>query len=715
MRPSRWSICLAVLACASLLISACDGWLETSGSRTEPQDNRFRPHPAPSNAENHSNNNNSSDPSQPAPSLDPGTDTSELSCDGVQPPGETPLLRLTEREYNNTVRQLFPDLELSSFEIPGDEQLGPFKLNFSSSVGQVVAERYQAASETISEKAAQKFATVTDCQSSGGPEQVDSREAEQVGSDVGQSQGEFWNVWSNGDLSAQIEFPSSGTYTIRAVAAGTKADGVGPNMQIQIDGSTIREETVDATQDSPQAYEATADVTQGTHSVGVEFTNDKNTDNEDRNLLVDKLVVLKSGIDAGQIDGCMDQFITDFATQAWRQPLSSEQQSRLKSLYDSAVDQYDAKFGLRVLVEAVLQSPRFVYRFKTGETDNADNGAVPLTDFETASRLSYFLWNSGPDAELLEAAKNGELSTKEGIRKQADRMIEDQRARDTLNRAILSIFGLRDFEDNDKESGDIDKATRQAMKEETLAFIDHVLWEADGRLETLLTAEYAFVSPQTRSTYSNVDVPDGNGMQRVTFDQDAPRAGILTQPAILSRYGWGEGSVHRGVFLSHTMLCSRPPDPPNELKNPPKRTEGESDRSQAQDRMEHQQCGTCHRRMEPMGLVFDRFDAEARYRETDEHGNELTMNGKLVGTDNQDGEVNGPKELARRLADSDRVERCFTQQWLKRALARVPTQKEACAMKTVSEALDQSDGDLKEMFVAITTTEAFRYKPAPSE
>ncbi|MFB6375097.1 MAG: DUF1585 domain-containing protein, partial [Bradymonadaceae bacterium] len=147
----------------------------------------------------------------------------------------------------------------------------------------------------------------------------------------------------------------------------------------------------------------------------------------------------------------------------------------------------------------------------------------------------------------------------------------------------------------------------------------------------------------------------------------------------------------------------------------PKRTDGESDRSQAQDRMNHDQCGACHRRMEPMGLAFDPFDSRGKYRTTDEHGNSLTPNGKLVGTDNHDGPVDGPRALASRIARSQRVKRCFSRQWLKRALARTPSREEACAMETVTDALAESNGDLREMFIAIATTEAFRYKRAASK
>ena len=483
-------------------------------------------------------------------------------------------------------------------------------------------------------------------------------------------------------------------------------------MDILVDGAGIDSVTVSAPESSPKVYSATTNVKKGSHSVGVRFTNDyaDQQTGEDRNLILDKLAVESTGISTNGIEGCIDSFITDLGARAWRRPLSANTKSRLTSLFDDAEKEYGPDFALRVVVEAVLQSPRFLYRFEYGESGKAGNEAVQLDDYELASRLSYFLWNTAPDEKLLKAAKNGELSTEKQIEKHARRMVQDKRARNALNRALLAMIGLRNFENDGKHAGSIDKSLRKAMKEETLSFIDHVLWEGDGRLKTLLTANYSYLNSETAKLYG-VQGPGGDGNMKVSLEDKKMRGGLLTQPALLARHGYGEKIVHRGLFVQETFLCNGPPDPPDKFVDPPQRQEGESDRSLSQKRMQHKQCGPCHQQMDPVGLAFNQFDKRGRYVETDKHDNQLSSKGKLVGTENSDGDVNGPRELSKRIAGSKEARKCFSKQWLTRAIARVPQREETCAVRTINSALDKSNGDLKEMFVAIATTEAFRYKP----
>lgn len=692
----RWSVAVALLSIA-VWFAGCEGWIQASGSA----DGSGVAHPGASRSGNGSDDSTGWEDRSDA-----------VDCETVHPPGSTPLLRLTETEYNQSVDDLFPDLELSRFEIPGDERLGPFPMNYSTSVDPIVSERYQSAAETISKRVANEYRSVTDCESPGEESTVETKEAEKIGAKVGAAQEDFWNLWKEGDLTTDFAIPFDGTYTLEVVADSTQPEGVGADMEFLVDGKTVDSVLVDASKGAAATYSTSFELKAGTHRIGVRNDNSDVQKDGDRNLRIDDLTLRTERMPAD----CGIGFIEPFVRRAWRRPPTSDELQRLKTLFEEANQSHGPRFALRSVVEFVLQSPRFLYRFENGESEEVTEGVVPLTDFEVASRLSYFLWNSTPDEKLMEAARQGELSTAEQVESQARRMLEDSRARKALNRAVLALFGLRNFENDETHGGEIDPEVRSAMKRETLAFIDEILWEGDGTIQSLLTARWAYVTPETAPFYEGVTVSEEEGMKRVEFGEDSPRRGILTQPALLARYGHGEKSVFRGLLIRETLLCRRPGDPPDELMNPPERKEEESARSQAEDRMEHEQCGSCHQQMEPMGLAFDRFDARGRYRSTDEHGNELTSEGALVGTDEHDGDIEGPVELARRLADSSRVRTCFSQQWLKRAVARNPvTDSGVCAVESVADAVESADGDLKEMFVAITTTEAFRYKRVDSE
>jgi hypothetical protein len=131
--------------------------------------------------------------------------------------------------------------------------------------------------------------------------------------------------------------------------------------------------------------------------------------------------------------------------------------------------------------------------------------------------------------------------------------------------------------------------------------------------------------------------------------------------------------------------------------------------------MEHKQCGACHGEIEPLGLTFDRFGRKGRLREKDPHGNELESSGEIVGFDGISGPVDGPKQLARRMAKSDQLESCFAEQWMTRAVGHRPTRGEQCSVQSLEEALDASDGNLRKMFVQIVLTDAFRYKRASEQ
>lgn len=402
-------------------------------------------------------------------------------------------------------------------------------------------------------------------------------------------------------------------------------------------------------------------------------------------------------------------FIAAYGARAYRRPLADDEVDKLYALYDIGTTEFDTETGREMIVEALLQSPTFLYRVEVGAPGG--DPVVPLSDFEIASRLSYFLWGTTPDAALLTAAEAGELSTPTEVEEQARRMIADDRARLRINDVFaqwLQVDGLDEIDNPDPSFND---DVRTSMVDETRAFIDHVIWEGEGTLTALLTADYTFVDANTAALYGIQGQADGEGLVRV--DLPAGRRGLLSQPGVLAMHGHGQAPVHRGKFVRDVFLClSDPaPAPPNELAALPT-FEGESMRSKAEKRMEarDQGCAGCHRMMDNVGLAFDNFDSLGRYRTQDEHGNQLTSNAEVLYTRTTDGQVSGATGLADLLGSSQEVNDCMSVQFFRYAFARMNGASDTCSLHVVSEAMAASGNDIKEMLVALATTDAFLYR-----
>ncbi len=404
-------------------------------------------------------------------------------------------------------------------------------------------------------------------------------------------------------------------------------------------------------------------------------------------------------------DQCSTQFVNDIAARAFRRPLTQTEAQRFNVFYASAATAHGSDTALRMTIEAILQHPEFLYR---GDFVEGANPVVGLDDFQVAHRLSFFLWGSIPDQELWDAAAAGELSeSPETVEAQARRMLQDDRARETLNDVAMKWLRMDGFHTISKDDPAFTPELQASMEAETRAFIDHVLWEGDGTLETLLTADYSFVDAETAALYG-VEASEDGGLTRVTLG--ANRAGILTQPAVLAKHGYGAAPVHRGMFVRQAFFCGRPADPPDVLENPPTTFEGQSERSKSEDRMAHSQCGGCHAQLDPMGLTFENFDELGRWVEQDEHGNPVHGSSDIIATRDLNGPVNGAAELAGKLAAAPEVQACVSKQFLRYALGRMEdVDKDSCSIHQIETAMEESNGNIREALVAIATSDAFLY------
>ncbi|MEM1348005.1 MAG: DUF1592 domain-containing protein, partial [Myxococcota bacterium] len=607
----------------------------------------------------------------------------------------------------HTVRDLFDGVTFRMGTLPGDERVGSFSANTVASLDRVGVEAYQSNAEMIAEEVVGQLGAVLDC-TNAQPVDLGRFEAEELDGTAGRANENSWLLWSNGSVSAGFQTQRSGAVQISVRAWGSRAGDELPNMMVTVNGQLIDNVPVEALRANPQVYTVETDLDAGSHDVQIAFTNDLNQDGDDRNLWVDYIEVTAKGVLGGD-RACAEQYVDDVVTRAWRRPLEGTERSRLLGMFDSIQAEQGFVEGMRALVEVTVQSPKFLYRVEEGADGEA---VVKLTDYEVASRLSYFLWNTLPDEELLEAAANGELQTAQEIEAQARRMLQDRRARQAIDEAMMELMELGNFDILAKNDPVFTPRVREAMEAEMLAFVDEVIWgdgEGAGKLTTLLTANFAYVSSETAPLYG-IDAPEGGGMQRVVF-QDGSRAGILTQLAVLAKHGHGQMPVFRGKLVRDTLLCEPPLVVPKDIPQPPETSEEMSLRDIAQARMEANGCKGCHLAMDPMGLVYSRYDELGRVQDVDEFGNELSSTGGLV-LNSMTTQITSPEELAGVLAESDNVKACFTRQGLRVALGRFLTRDDACTLAVLEQAAKESNDDIREMFVAITTTDAFRFRRA---
>jgi hypothetical protein len=392
---------------------------------------------------------------------------------------------------------------------------------------------------------------------------------------------------------------------------------------------------------------------------------------------------------------CVRGFVHSFGRRAFRRPLAPAEVDAAWARHAEIVAQDGSEIAMQTTVAALLASPGFLYHEEPAFLTDDDEPLAPLSAYAFAARLSFLLWSSIPDDALLDAAEADALATASEIRAQVDRMIADPR----FDRTIESFHAQ--WTEIDALDGLVfdDPAWTptlpQAMREETLRFVDHVFREGDGRIATLLGADFSFADAELAALYG-VTAP-ADGFARVQLDPGT-RAGVLTHPSVLARFGVAFPEVHRGRFVRTRVLCGTLPPP------------GDIDLDPQVDRLQTQPCAGCHTLMDPIGYGFARYDGLGRHRDVDGDGQPIAEDGEVIGV--QDGTFTGVRELSDLLVRTPDVERCFALQWTRYATGRMEQPVDSCAIDEFTATLSASDGDLRELVAAIATSQWFRSRAA---
>jgi Protein of unknown function (DUF1588)/Protein of unknown function (DUF1592)/Protein of unknown function (DUF1595)/Protein of unknown function (DUF1585)/Protein of unknown function (DUF1587) len=404
---------------------------------------------------------------------------------------------------------------------------------------------------------------------------------------------------------------------------------------------------------------------------------------------------------------CARQFYTDLARRAYRRTPDAGELDELGQLYSWGETNGGFALGIQVVIERVLQSPHFFYHVeRTGAPLNAN--VAPLTGQSVADRLAAFIWHSLPDTALLDAADHGELDSAAGIEAQAERMLADAKGRDGVVEFFNQYLDIGKLDITEKSSTTYpaySAAVRTEMWNETTSFVDFVVRQGDGRLETLLTSPLAMPSPGLAPLYKLAPGAAFTAMDPLV------RSGILTHPSVLAVHAHSDQSspVRRGAFIRARVLCAPLPDPPpNVNANPPVVNPGATTRQRFEQHRANPSCAVCHSLIDPVGFAFEHYDGMGLYRTTD--GTlPLDTTGTLTGTQDIDGPFQDGIELTKRFATSQQVRDCMATQWLRYAVRRDETDADACSQQQVATAF-RASGDMKQLVRAVVQSDAFRYK-----
>jgi hypothetical protein len=321
---------------------------------------------------------------------------------------------------------------------------------------------------------------------------------------------------------------------------------------------------------------------------------------------------------------CGKQILSNFARRAYRRPVTDADLQVPIKLFSDARAQGGFEAGIERGLRALLVSPEFLFRVEQDPPNVAPNSAYRLTDLELASRLSFFLWSSIPDDELLNLAIGGKLREPAVLEQQVQRMLSDSRAEALVNNFADQWLYLRNLQaiiPDARAFPDFDDNLRQAMRRETELFFESIMRENRNVLD-LLSANYTFVNERLAKHYGIPNVYDSY-FRRVTFDGNSTRGGLLGQASILTVTSYADRTspVIRGKWVLTNIVGSPPPPPPGNV--PPLKNDGSAAKLVTlRDRMAahrvNQPCAGCHRLMDPVGFSLENYDAIGRWRTTDQ-------------------------------------------------------------------------------------------------
>jgi hypothetical protein len=713
---------------------------------------------------------------------------------GIDPnnpdPGHVTLRRLNRYEYRNTIRDLLGVDYDTLNDFPQDDTGHGFD-NIGSvlNVSPLLLEKYLGAAREIIARTVPLAATKT-------PEQViTGEEFLAEGAEPSDDKGPRWlSYYVPNWVSNRVKVDHPGKYQIEVnLNADEKYvddefDYNKCRLTFSVDGENKLNQEFSRQPGRAYTFRYEVEWQPGEHELIFETTPLTPEVKQIRNLTIRLKTVKVTGPEGGEFGKPVDgyekffprpvpespeeklayskELLGKFATRAFRRPADQETVDRLAALAESIYSQPNATFetGIAEAMTAVLASPRFLFREEVALPQTPDETYPYLDDYSLASRLSYFLWSTMPDQELLNLAAAGKL--RENLPAQFERMFKDKRSEQFFRHFVGQWLRARDVEgipinarevvqrdaapdleaiatrerfmellrkeredlteDEIKEFEQIrrkfrrrgerfarfelDGDLRRAMRRETEMVFETVLRE-DRPLTELIDSDWTFLNERLAKHYGVPDV-EGNEMRLVKLPADNPRGGILTQGTtlVVTSNPDRTSPVKRGLFVLDNILGTPPPPPPPDI---PALEDVGDDKQKltltiAESLAIHREapvCSSCHNRMDPLGLALERFNALGLWRETD-HGKEIATNGQLI-TGEEFADIKGLKDA---LVTNHRQEfyRCLTEKLLTYALGRGIEYHDTETVDTIVAQLEKNDGRPSALLQGIVASPAFQ-------
>ncbi len=675
-------------------------------------------------------------------------------------PGRSPLHRLNRTEYGNAIHDLLGlDINVSDLLPADDESDGFDNIADVLKVSPSLLEQYLAASTKISSLAVGDPSTVPVSQVYPVPPDL-AQEDHVEGLPLGTRGGTL--IHHNFPLDAQYDFSVALLQNIVGYVTGLEYPH---QLEISIDGKRVFLAPVGGEEDNKMSdanlgiAKDTLDarlktrvfVTAGPHAVAVAFLR-KNSSESDEPLqpftrdldlqnmngipLIDHVQITGPFEAKGSGDtpsrrrifschpnkptnkptdetACAKQILGTLARRAYRGPVSDKDLETLLGFYQSGRNHSNFEYGIENALRLVLASPRFIFRAQPDPPSAAPGSTYRVNDLELASRLSFFLWSTIPDDQLLDLATQGKLKDAAVLDQQVKRMLADPRSQALVSNFAGQWLYLRNVQSESPNQDDFpnfDDNLRQAMRRETELFFQSILRE-DRNVLDLLNADYTFVNDRLAKHYGIPNIY-GSQFRRVTIT-DENRRGLLGQASILTVTSQPNRTspVLRGKWILENLMGTPPPAPPPNvppLKENDEGAKAQSVRALLEEHRKNPPCSTCHAVMDPLGFSLENFDAIGKWRTKDPSG-PVDASGQLAdGT-----AVNGPVALRKALMKHpEQFVRTLTYKLMVYGLGRPLEYYDMPTVRTIERDAAKDNYHFSSLIMGIVKSTPFQMKKA---
>jgi len=641
-----------------------------------------------------------------------------VDCDLVDQAGKVTIHRLNRVEYTNTVQDLLGIKTDVASEFPSDDLGYGFSNNADVlSLPPLLLEKYIEAAEEISRSAIR-------VNGFGQPKLRFGAGELQTGG-AAQIRDGWVNMSSVGTTYREHQIEQPGEYIVRVEA---RADQAGPDparIEIQIDGKSVK--THDTKGRQSEVYESRHKLTAGKHRIEASFNNDyyqpKAADplDRDRNLFL-RFIELEGPNDAAPpethqrivfvvpsdektVEQAADEILRQLMARAFRRPIDKSEVERLVKLVQFVVDRGDSfERGVQVALQAILVSPHFLFRVEI----DPSKGKHAISDYELASRLSYFLWSTMPDARLFELAQQGKLHEVGILNDEIKRMLDDDRAEALVENFASQWLTLSNFVESTPDTKLFPEFTpelRGDMITETKMFAREI-FRQDRSLLDFVDGDFTYVNQRLANHYG-FDAVEGDEFRRVSLPEKQ-RGGVLTHGSLLTITSNPNRTslVRRGAWVLDNILGMKLSDPPANvpsLEEGAEKSGAKSLRDQLRLHRESATCASCHDILDPLGFGFENFDAIGRWRSTAE-GQPIDSSGTLPTGES----FNGPQELIQIIRKSeDEFAKTLTEKMLTYALGRGLEIEDSCTVDEIVADLKKNNHKFSVLVRGIVNSKPF--------